>query len=96
MGKIKKTPQGLYIVLVSIHGLIRADEHELGRDADTGGQIKYVIELAKALSDNKTVERVDLFTRQVFDPKVDKIYSKPVEKINNKTSIIRLPCGPRR
>ena len=96
MGKIKKTPQGLYIVLVSIHGLIRADEHELGRDADTGGQIKYVIELAKALSDNKTVERVDLFTRQVFDPKVDKIYSKPVEKINNKISIIRLPCGPRR
>ncbi len=96
MGKIKKTPQGLYIVLVSVHGLIRADEHELGRDADTGGQIKYVIELAKALSDNKAVERVDLFTRQVFDPKVDKVYSKPVEKLNNKTSIIRLPCGPRR
>ena len=29
---------GLYIVLLSIHGLIRGQNLELGRDADTGGQ----------------------------------------------------------
>jgi sucrose-phosphate synthase len=28
----------LYVLLLSIHGLIRG--HELGRDADTGGQTK--------------------------------------------------------
>lgn len=29
---------GLYIVLISLHGLIRGQHMELGRDADTGGQ----------------------------------------------------------
>lgn len=43
------TKDGLYIQLFSIHGLLRAESMELGRDADTGGQIKYVVELAKAL-----------------------------------------------
>ena len=81
---------------MSVHGLARADNLELGRDADTGGQIKYVIELAEALSQNKAVERVDLFTRQIFDSKIDKTYSNPTEQINEKASIIRLPCGPRR
>jgi sucrose-phosphate synthase len=30
----------LYIVLISLHGLIRGDDLELGRDADTGGQTR--------------------------------------------------------
>ena len=29
----------LYLVLVSMHGLIRGENMELGRDADTGGQV---------------------------------------------------------
>ena len=29
----------LYIVLVSLHGLVRGNAMELGRDADTGGQV---------------------------------------------------------
>ena len=39
----------LYIVLVSVHGLVRGHDLELGRDADTGGQTKYVIELLREL-----------------------------------------------
>jgi sucrose-phosphate synthase len=31
---------GLYIVLASMHGLIRGTAMELGRDPDTGGQVK--------------------------------------------------------
>ena len=41
--------RGMYIQLFSVHGLFRSENLELGRDADTGGQIKYVLELAKAL-----------------------------------------------
>ena len=37
----KSTPK--YIVLISIHGLIRSQNLELGCDADTGGQTKYVV-----------------------------------------------------
>ena len=87
---------GLYIMLISIHGLIRGHNMELGRDADTGGQIKYVVELAKALGEHPDVARVDLLTRQIFDKKVDADYSAPTEKLSSNVAIIRLPCGPRR
>lgn len=30
---------GLYIILISMHGLIRGEKMELGKDADTGGQV---------------------------------------------------------
>jgi hypothetical protein len=29
----------LYCVLISMHGLVRGDQMELGKDADTGGQV---------------------------------------------------------
>jgi sucrose-phosphate synthase len=87
---------GLYIMLISVHGLIRGNNMELGRDADTGGQIKYVVELAKALGEHPDVSRVDLLTRQIFDKKVDADYSAPSERLSHNVAIIRLPCGPRR
>lgn len=86
----------LYIVLVSPHGLIRGQNLELGRDADTGGQTQYVVELAKALARHPDVGRVDLLTRQVFDAKVSEDYAEPMETLSDKASIVRLPCGPRR
>ena len=45
----------LYILLISVHGLIRGHNLELGRDADTGGQTKYVVELARALGERADV-----------------------------------------
>ncbi len=86
----------LYIALISVHGLIRSDHLELGRDADTGGQTTYVLELAKALSRQKEVERVDLFTRRIFDKRIDEEYERPQEPLNEKALIIRCQCGPRR
>ncbi|MCJ7603563.1 MAG: hypothetical protein MUO63_18945, partial [Desulfobulbaceae bacterium] len=56
---------GLYIQLFSIHGLIRGESPELGYDADTGGQVKYVLELARALAVHPDVDQVDLFTRLI-------------------------------
>lgn len=90
------TEQGLYIVLISVHGLIRGRDLELGRDADTGGQTKYVIELARALAAREDVWRVDLLTRQVTDPKVSPDYAVPEEHIADKAYVVRLPAGPRR
>ncbi len=63
MSNTKNLKDGLYIQLYSIHGLIRGQNLELGRDADTGGQTKYVLELAKTLSEDSRVERVELVTR---------------------------------
>ncbi len=87
---------GLYILLISIHGLVRGTDLELGRDADTGGQILYVIELARALAADPSVARVDVLTRLVEDPKVSPDYAVPIEPLSDKANIVRLPCGPRR
>nr|WP_245995140.1 HAD-IIB family hydrolase [Inmirania thermothiophila] len=84
------------MVLISLHGLVRGHNLELGRDADTGGQIKYVVELARALAAAPEVRRVDLLTRQVIDPKVDPDYARPEEVLAPKARIVRLPFGPRR
>jgi len=72
---------GLYICLASMHGLVRGDRMELGRDPDTGGQVKYVVELARALAAHPAVHRVDLLTRLVADPAVAPSYSVPAECI---------------
>jgi sucrose-phosphate synthase len=93
---IDQKSNNLYILMFSIHGLVRGEQLELGRDADTGGQIKYVIELAKKLSQDRRVDRVDLLTRMVIDPKVDTIYSEKEEPFGKYGQIIRIPCGPRR
>ncbi len=92
----KKKGRRLYIILVSVHGLMRGKDIELGRDADTGGQIKYVLEQAQALIAHRDVERVDILTRQVIDSKVADSYSEPQEELADGLRIIRLPCGPRR
>lgn len=84
----------LYIVLISIHGLIRGQHLELGRDADTGGQTKYVVELAKALAKQPNVERVDLATRRVADPSVSADYADPIETLAENAQIVRIDAGP--
>ncbi|XP_076913697.1 putative sucrose-phosphate synthase 1 [Bidens hawaiensis] len=108
----------LYIVLISLHGLIRGENMELGRDSDTGGQcnavithfifqVKYVVELARALGAMPGVYRVDLLTRQVSAPGVDWSYGEPTEMLNplndddcetgesSGAYIIRIPFGPK-
>lgn len=89
-------PRELRIALISLLGLIRAREPELGRDADTGGQIKYVLELAEALSQLDEVKNVDLITRQIIDDRVGTDYAQVEEPICDKAKIVRIPFGPRR
>lgn len=88
--------RGLYIALFSLHGLIRTNDMELGRDSDTGGQIKYVIELARELAKQSHVEKVEVITRQIIDPKVSDDYAQLEEPICEGAKIVRIPFGPRR
>lgn len=105
-----KKEKKLYIILLSLHGLVRGENMELGRDSDTGGQIKYVVELARALAKTAGVYRVDLFTRQISSPDIDWSYGEPTEMLSagpddndeddstgesRGAYIIRIPFGPR-
>lgn len=86
--------QKSYLALISIHGLIRGHNLELGRNADTGGQTKYVLDLACSLAESDGVDQVDLVTRRIVDPDVSDAYSQPVEHISDKVRIIRIDAGP--
>ena len=93
MNKDENSSKKLYIQLYSLHGLIRGHDLELGRDADTGGQTKYVLELAKELSKDPRVEKVELVTRQIKDKNVSADYAEKIEKVNEKFNIVRIRCG---
>jgi sucrose-phosphate synthase len=83
----------MHIALVSLHGLFRAERPPIGLDADNGGQIVYVLELARALGELPEVERVHLFTRLVDDPRLDRDYAVPREVMHPKVDIRRIPFG---
>ena len=90
---MSKSNKGLFIQLYSVHGLIRGHDLELGRDADTGGQTKYVFELANTLSTYREVEKVELVTRWIYDKNISEDYSVHVEKVNDKFDIVRIRAG---
>ncbi len=77
-----------------LHGLIRSNNLELGRDSDTGGQTQYVIELVKSLANTSQVDQVDLVTRLINDSKIDSSYSKEQEFIEPGAQISRFQFGP--
>lgn len=72
-------------------------------------QVKYVVELARALALMPQVYRVDLLTRQICSPEVNWIYGEPTEMLTNRNHnnenpelgessgayIVRIPFGPK-
>ncbi|SFI14216.1 HAD-IIB family hydrolase [Planctomicrobium piriforme] len=83
----------MYLQLISLHGLVRGQCIEMGRDADTGGQVRYVIDLARQLARCPGVDQVDLFTRRIRDKRVANDYSAPIEQLDHNCRIVRLACG---
>jgi sucrose-phosphate synthase len=85
--------KGYYFQLYNIHGLVRGSNLELGRNSDTGGQTKYVMELANALSEKSEIGKVEIITRLISDKDYSADYSKEIEAVNDKLKIIRIGCG---
>jgi sucrose-phosphate synthase len=83
-----------YILLISVHGLIRGHDLELGRDADTGGQTKYVVDLARSLAAFNPDGQVDLVTRRIVDDAVSEDYAERTEPLGDNCRIVRIDCGP--
>ncbi|MCJ7996998.1 glycosyltransferase [Rhizobium cremeum] len=78
---VHETPR---IALVSTHGYVAA--HPPLGAADTGGQVVYVLELAKKLA--QLGHKVDIYTRRFEDqPEID--------VVDDDVRVIRIPCGGR-
>jgi sucrose-phosphate synthase len=87
---------GLHVLMLSVHGLVRGTDIELGRDADTGGQVSYVVDQARALVRHPEVDKVTVVTRRVEDRRIDKSYAVEHEDLGGGAVVTRLPFGPRR
>ena len=87
---------GVYLLHLHLHGLFRGHGLELGRDADTGGQTTYVLELIRCLAARPELDRLEVVTRQIHDRRVSPDYSQPREELGNGACILRMPFGPRR
>ena len=87
---------GLYLLHLHLHGLFRAQQLELGRDPDTGGQTTYVLELAQALAACPELDRLEVVTRLIQDRRISSDYARPYEPLAGGLSIHRFPFGPRR
>ena len=72
------------IGMVSTHGYVAA-EPPLGA-ADTGGQVVYVLELAKKLA--QLGFEVDIWTRRFED-------QPAIDVVNDRVRVLRVPCGGR-
>jgi hypothetical protein len=48
---------GLYLVLISLHGLVRGERMELGKDPDTGGQARRLAALSLSLTPSTAWQR---------------------------------------
>ena len=92
----KLRDRGLHILSLSLHGLLRGEALELGRDADTGGQIAYVVDQARALARHPAVDHVEVVTRLIADRQLDDSYARPREPLGEGAEIVRIPFGPRR
>jgi sucrose-phosphate synthase len=87
---------GLYLLHLHLHGLFRGTNLELGRDADTGGQTTYVLELARALGAHPSVDRLEVISRCISDRRVSADYAVRQEILDAKTIIQRFCFGQRR
>jgi len=70
------------ILMISLHGYVAA-EPDLGKP-DTGGQVVFVLELAKQFS--RMGYQIDIVTRQFEDQPV-------IDRINRNLRILRIPFG---
>tara|TARA_B000000565_G_scaffold81335_2_gene58987 strand:+ start:9371 stop:11539 length:2169 start_codon:yes stop_codon:yes gene_type:complete len=87
---------GLKLLHLHLHGLFRSHDLELGRDADTGGQTLYVLELVRSLANRAEVDHVEVVTRLIQDRRMSLDYAQPHESIAPGASIRRFSFGPRR
>ena len=91
---MERCSMSLKFLHLHLHGLIRSNNLELGKDSDTGGQTKYVLELVKSLANTSEVGQVDLVTRLINDSKVNNDYSKEQEFVEPGVKILRFKFGP--
>ena len=80
----------MHIVHVALQGCLRGGTIEYGRTADTGGHIRYLVELVAAVRKLRPGVRQTLVTRAFKGPGFDPRYHQRHERVADGIEIVRL------
>lgn len=80
----------MHIVHVALQGCLRGSDIEYGITADTGGHIRYLLELVEASEQDPAIERITLVTR-AFESDFSAVdYTCLQEVLNDRVTLVRL------
>ncbi len=79
----------MFILHVALQGCLRAKDVEYGLTADTGGHIRYLLDLVAASVADPDVTRTVIATRRFEDTRLGADYAQGFERIDEKTEIVR-------
>ena len=82
----------MYVVHIALQGCLLAQDVQYGVTPDTGGHIKYLLELVNACTLRAGFARNVIATRR-FESSLGELYAGEGEQIDPKTQIIRLPTA---
>jgi len=85
----------LFILSIVLGGCLKGPPIEFGLTEDTGGHITYALGAAQALAERDDVDRVEIVTRLIDDPRLGAAYAQPLEYLSDKLAVRRVDTGNR-
>lgn len=80
----------MFVLHIALQGCLRATDVEYGVTADTGGHIRYLLDLVAAGNRHPAIDRTEIVTRAFRDPQRAECYAQPHEIVDPSTRIVRL------
>ena len=86
----------MFICHIALQGCLTLSEVPYGLTADTGGHIKYLLELVDASNSDPAIKRIDIVTRGFEDPATGDQFEPDRGEIRNNIRLVRLADGTTR
>ena len=79
----------MFVLHIALQGCLRGDGVVYGLTADTGGHIRYLLDLVSASAQDRDLTRIVVATR-LFTGPLGAAYAVPEERISDKVTVVRL------
>lgn len=79
----------MFVLHIALQGCLRGDDVVYGLTADTGGHIRYLLDLVAASAQDRDVTRIVVATRRFTGP-LGPAYAVPEERLSDKATLVRL------
>ncbi|KQP58649.1 HAD-IIB family hydrolase [Methylobacterium sp. Leaf112] len=79
----------MFVLHIALQGCLRGEDVAYGLTADTGGHIRYLLDLVEACAQDTEIARIVIATR-LFGSAFGDAYAVPEEPVSSKVTIVRL------